>query len=146
MSRMCCHANTFLPVSLSTSQMRYRRNSSAAFGDAVFQSLMAMQSAARPRATAASMHRASFDLSRSRELTGLSSVRSLLEAAMQSRLLHETDGQRTFVVVLGTGDEVLSSLQDFVERERIHAAALTAIGALKRCDLAVLQLGDENIR
>jgi predicted DNA-binding protein with PD1-like motif len=37
-------------------------------------------------------------------------------------------------------------LQDFVERERIHAAALTAIGAFKRCDLAVLQLGDEDIR
>jgi uncharacterized protein len=29
-----------------------------------------------------------------------------------------------------TGDEVLSSLQDFIEREHIHAAALTAIGAL----------------
>ena len=32
--------------------------------------------------------------------------------------------------MLGTGDEVLSSLQDFVEQERVHAAALTAIGAL----------------
>jgi hypothetical protein len=54
---------------------------------------------------------------------------------MQSRLLHEADGQRTFVVVLGTGDEVLSSLQDFVEREHIHAAALTAIGALSDATL-----------
>jgi hypothetical protein len=54
---------------------------------------------------------------------------------MQSRLLHEADGQRTFVVVLGTGDEVLSSLQDFVEQEHIHAAALTAIGALSDATL-----------
>jgi uncharacterized protein len=54
---------------------------------------------------------------------------------MQSRLLHKVDGQRTFVVVLSTGDEVLSSLQDFVERERIQAAALTAIGALSDATL-----------
>ncbi len=49
---------------------------------------------------------------------------------MQSKLLHQADGQRTFAVVLATGDEVLSSLQEFVARENIHAATLTAIGAL----------------
>jgi predicted DNA-binding protein with PD1-like motif len=54
---------------------------------------------------------------------------------MQSRLLHKSDGQRTFVAVLGTGDEVLSSLQEFVERERIRTAALTAIGALSDATL-----------
>ena len=38
----------------------------------------------------------------------------VLEAAMQSKLLHEASGQqRTFAVVLATGDEVLSSLQDY---------------------------------
>jgi predicted DNA-binding protein with PD1-like motif len=54
---------------------------------------------------------------------------------MQSRLLHEADGQRIFVVVLGTGDEVLSSSRDFVERERIHTAAMTAIGTLSDATL-----------
>ncbi len=49
---------------------------------------------------------------------------------MQSKLLHEADGQRIFAVVLATGDEVLSNLQEFVARENIHAATLTAIGAL----------------
>ena len=49
---------------------------------------------------------------------------------MQSKLLHEASGQRTFAVVLATGDEVLSSLQQFVQRENIHAATFTAIGAL----------------
>jgi uncharacterized protein len=53
-----------------------------------------------------------------------------LEIAMQAKLLHEASGQRTFAVVLATGDEVLSSLQDFAERENIHAATFTAIGAL----------------
>jgi predicted DNA-binding protein with PD1-like motif len=49
---------------------------------------------------------------------------------MQSKLLHEVGGQRTFAVILATGDEVLSILQEFVQRENIHAATLTAIGAL----------------
>jgi predicted DNA-binding protein with PD1-like motif len=49
---------------------------------------------------------------------------------MQSNLLHETGGQRTFAVVLATGDEVLSSLQQFVQRENIHAATFPAIGAI----------------
>ena len=49
---------------------------------------------------------------------------------MQSKLLHEAGGQRTFAVILATGDEALSSLQEFVQRENIHAATLTAIGAL----------------
>jgi uncharacterized protein len=46
------------------------------------------------------------------------------------QLLHEVDGQRTFVIVLDTGDEVMSSLQSFVDRHGITAAQFTAIGAL----------------
>jgi hypothetical protein len=49
---------------------------------------------------------------------------------MQFKLLHEAGGQRIFAVILATGDEVLSSLQEFVEHENIHAATFTAIGAL----------------
>jgi uncharacterized protein len=49
---------------------------------------------------------------------------------MQSKLLHEASGQRTFAVVLATGDDVLFHLQEFVQRENIHAATFTAIGAL----------------
>jgi uncharacterized protein len=48
---------------------------------------------------------------------------------MQSKLLHEAGGQRTFAVVLETGEEVLPCLQEFVTRERIFAAQITAIGA-----------------
>ena len=36
---------------------------------------------------------------------------------MQSKLLHKAGGQRIFAVILATGDEVLSSLQEFVEHE-----------------------------
>lgn len=48
---------------------------------------------------------------------------------MQSRLLHEVDGQRTFALVFDTGDEVLASLQAFAARERLSAAQFSAIGA-----------------
>ena len=31
---------------------------------------------------------------------------------MQSKLLHNADGQRTFAVILATGDEVMACLKD----------------------------------
>lgn len=49
---------------------------------------------------------------------------------MQSKLLHEADGQRTFAVILSTGDEAMACLKDFVSREKITAAQISAIGAL----------------
>src|SRR5438105_1861104 len=48
---------------------------------------------------------------------------------MQYKLLHEHGGQRTFAVVLQTGDEVMASLKEFTSTEKIIAAQLTAIGA-----------------
>lgn len=54
---------------------------------------------------------------------------------MQSRLLHEAGGQRTFAVILQTGDEVMTCLSDFVTRERITAAQVSAIGALSDAEL-----------
>ena len=36
----------------------------------------------------------------------------------------------TFAIVLETCDEVMASLKDFIARENIHAAQITAIGAL----------------
>jgi predicted DNA-binding protein with PD1-like motif len=55
---------------------------------------------------------------------------------MQSKLLHEDGGQRTFAVILRTGDEAMSCLQDFAINERISAAQLTAIGAFRQARLA----------
>jgi hypothetical protein len=54
---------------------------------------------------------------------------------MQYKQLHEQDGQRTFAVVLQSGDAVVKSLKDFIARENIHAAGLTAIGALSEVTL-----------
>ena len=55
---------------------------------------------------------------------------------MQYRLLHEDRGQRTFAVILQTGDEAMGCLQAFAEKERIAAAQITAIGAFREAQLA----------
>ncbi len=49
---------------------------------------------------------------------------------MQHKRLHESSGQRTYAVVLETGEEVMDCLTRFVTAERIGAAQITAIGAL----------------
>jgi uncharacterized protein len=49
---------------------------------------------------------------------------------MDYKLLHEHDGERTFAIIMKKGDEVLSSIKSFAEKERIAAAQITAIGAL----------------
>jgi uncharacterized protein len=55
---------------------------------------------------------------------------------MQSKLLHEADGKRTFAVILQMGDEAMRCLQDFAVKERLGASQVTAIGALSSAKLA----------
>lgn len=55
---------------------------------------------------------------------------------MKAVLLHETDGLRTFGVVLATGDEAMSSLTSFAAEHRLRATQLTAIGAFSRLVVA----------
>ena len=54
---------------------------------------------------------------------------------MRSKLLHETVGQRTYALILETGDEAMRCLEDFAGRERISAAQITGIGALSDAQL-----------
>ncbi|WP_439600532.1 PPC domain-containing DNA-binding protein [Devosia sp.] len=55
---------------------------------------------------------------------------------MQTRRLHETAGQATWVMVLETGDEAIASLTRFAATEGLDAASFTAIGAFERATLA----------
>jgi predicted DNA-binding protein with PD1-like motif len=55
---------------------------------------------------------------------------------MQSKLLHDDKGKRTFAVILKTGDEVMGCLQEFAAKERIGGAQVTAVGALSGAKLA----------
>jgi uncharacterized protein len=54
---------------------------------------------------------------------------------MQSRLLHQAGGQRTFVIVLKTGEETFACLERFARQERVRAAQFSAIGAFSRAVL-----------
>lgn len=54
---------------------------------------------------------------------------------MQSKLLAENDGQRTFALVLETGDRVMACLSDFAEREQLSASQLSAIGAFSDAEM-----------
>jgi uncharacterized protein len=55
---------------------------------------------------------------------------------MKAELLHEHEGQRTFVLVLDPGDEVIGSMLRFSRENGIGAAEVSAIGAFRRATLA----------
>ena len=54
---------------------------------------------------------------------------------MKSRLLHESTGQRTFILVFETGDEVMHQLQSFAQQQRLTGSNFTAIGAFEKATL-----------
>jgi predicted DNA-binding protein with PD1-like motif len=55
---------------------------------------------------------------------------------MQSKLIHDDAGQRTYAIILSTGDEVSACLMAFAAEERLQAASFKAIGAFSRATLA----------
>jgi uncharacterized protein len=58
---------------------------------------------------------------------------------MRSKLLHGGCGERSFAIILDSGDEAMHVLQEFAVREDVGGAQLTAIGALSRATLAFFE-------
>jgi uncharacterized protein len=54
---------------------------------------------------------------------------------MLSKLLSDEGGLKTYSIVLETGDEVMTCLQDFATRQRLSAAQFSGIGAFEEVDL-----------
>lgn len=54
---------------------------------------------------------------------------------MKQKLITDAD-ERTHVLILETGDEVVAVLQDFCRQQNLSAARFTAIGAFSRATLA----------
>lgn len=50
---------------------------------------------------------------------------------MKSKLLHEASGQKTFVLIFETGDEVMSQLEAFAKEQRLDSSSFRAIGAFQ---------------
>jgi uncharacterized protein len=63
---------------------------------------------------------------------------------MQHKRLNESSDLRSYVVVLETGEEVMSCLKEFVQAERISAAQMTAIGAFSDVVLMYFDWGKKN--
>lgn len=59
---------------------------------------------------------------------------------MKHKLVSEVEGERTFVLVLDAGDEVMACLAGFVDDENITAASFTAIGAFTQARVAWFDL------
>lgn len=55
---------------------------------------------------------------------------------MKSTLIREREGLRSFVVVLATGDEAMSTLAAFAKAQRLRGSHFTAIGAFSRVVVA----------
>jgi predicted DNA-binding protein with PD1-like motif len=55
---------------------------------------------------------------------------------MKSSLLHESDGLRTFVVVLAHGEEPMTLVKEFAAANRLGGSHFTAIGAFSTAVVA----------
>ena len=64
---------------------------------------------------------------------------------MTSKLIRGGD-ERTFVLVLEAGEEVVGSLLSFAERQRLMGSHLTAIGAFERVTLGFFDLGRKDYK
>jgi predicted DNA-binding protein with PD1-like motif len=63
---------------------------------------------------------------------------------MQSKLLHQVEGQRTFALIFEIGDELVAALKDFAHREKLSAAQFTAIGAFSEVVLGYFDWGKKD--
>jgi uncharacterized protein len=58
---------------------------------------------------------------------------------MQTRRLHEVNGQATWLIVLESGDEAMACLKHFAADEGLDAASFAAIGAFERATLSFFE-------
>jgi predicted DNA-binding protein with PD1-like motif len=65
---------------------------------------------------------------------------------MQSKLVFEEAGERTFVLVLAAGEEAFAAISDFATKESLSAASLTAIGAFERATLGWFDLANKTYK
>jgi uncharacterized protein len=48
---------------------------------------------------------------------------------VKAKLLHEQQGEKTFVLIFDTGDEVVAGLLDFAKQQHLDSSHFTALGA-----------------
>jgi uncharacterized protein len=65
---------------------------------------------------------------------------------MNSKLVAQNGGERTFVLILDPGDEAFATIGKFAEEERLSAASLTAIGAFSKATVGWFDLAAKTYR
>lgn len=65
---------------------------------------------------------------------------------MKSRLVNESNGQRTFIIVLDPGEEASAALTAFATEQKADGASLTAIGAFERATVGWFDLDAKTYR
>jgi predicted DNA-binding protein with PD1-like motif len=63
---------------------------------------------------------------------------------MSARLLHEAGGQRTFALVLETGEEAMTELCALAKAQSLSAAQITGIGAFSEATLRYFDWTDKS--
>ena len=63
---------------------------------------------------------------------------------MRTRMIHQADGRRSFVIVLATGEEVAEMLGGFLAAQRVQSASLSAIGAFSEAELGYFDWGTKD--
>src|SRR5579875_3331185 len=63
---------------------------------------------------------------------------------MKAQLVHENEGEKTFVLVFATGDEAVASLTAFAKEKKLGASRLTAIGGFQEATLGYFNLGKKD--
>lgn len=65
---------------------------------------------------------------------------------MKSKLVAQTGGERTFVLILDSGDEAFATISKFAQQEQLSAASLTALGAFSRATVGWFDLAAKTYR
>jgi uncharacterized protein len=65
---------------------------------------------------------------------------------MNSKLVWQNAGERTFVLVLDSGDEAFKAISGFAKDCRLGAASLTALGAFERATIGWFDLRSRSYR
>jgi predicted DNA-binding protein with PD1-like motif len=63
---------------------------------------------------------------------------------MNAKLLIEANGQKTFVLIFDTGDEVVKILQSFAREKKLACSHFTAIGAFQEATLGYYDLAKKD--
>jgi uncharacterized protein len=65
---------------------------------------------------------------------------------MRSKLLYEFDGQKTYVLIFETGDEVMTGLKEFAIERQLGGSHFTAIGAFQDVTLGYFDWAKKDYR